>query len=50
MNKYIAPEGKVYDWKKEHIEPDDCLNAKVIYIGKNDSIDNYILKDEEKIK
>lgn len=47
--KYEADEGKVFDWKEPHIIEDDNGNeiqehlyAKVLFIGGNDSIDNYI--------
>ena len=52
--KYEADEGKVFDWKEpryttifddegnavEQIQ--EHLNAKVLFIGINDNIDNYI--------
>ena len=42
---YVAPEGKVFDWKYSEDE-DFHLCAKELYIGSNDSIDNYILIDD----
>ena len=59
MNKYIAKDGYVFDWAEPHthtgkdeegneIEVMDHLGATVLYLGLNDSIDNYkeVLKDE----
>lgn len=51
--RYDADEGKVFDWKEprfheeldEHGKPisvQDHLYAKTLFIGGNDSIDNYI--------
>ncbi len=52
--RYDAEEGYVFDWKEpRYIEdPDgnqiqDHLNAKTLFIGANDSIENYIEVDEE---
>lgn len=51
ITKYDADEGKVFDWKKlsEHItieedgsEVINHLYAKTLFIGGQDSIDNYI--------
>ena len=59
MNKYIAKDGYIFDYAEPHthtekdeenneIEVIDHLGAKVLYLGVNDSIDNYkeVLKDE----
>lgn len=51
--KYEADEGKVFDWKEprfntvtdeegKEIEVQEHLNAKVLYIGGNDKIENYV--------
>lgn len=47
--KYEADEGKVFDYKipqfaknEEGVEVQVHLNKKTLYIGNNDSIDNYI--------
>lgn len=51
ITKYDADEGKVFDWKKisDHITVDEDgvetinhLYAKTLFIGGQDSIDNYI--------
>lgn len=51
LTRYDADEGKVFDWKDltEHqIEDEDGniiqehLYAKTLFIGANDSIDNYV--------
>lgn len=57
--RYEASEGKVFDWKDlsqhthEEIDEEgktiivqDHLYAKVIYLGKYDSINNYVEVDE----
>ena len=54
--KYEASEGKVFDWKnlEEHKHYDEethewiqeHLYVKILYLGKFDSIDNYIEVDE----
>lgn len=51
--RYDADEGKVFDWKEpryetneEGIEVQLHLNAKTLFIGHTDSIDNYIEIDE----
>ena len=59
MNKYIAKDGYLFDYTEPHthiekdeegneIEVMDHLGATVLYLGLNDSIDNYkeVLKDE----
>jgi hypothetical protein len=47
--KYEADEGYVFDWKEPRFNEDEegnkiqeHLYAKIIFIGLNDSIDNYI--------
>lgn len=47
--RYDADEGKVFDWKEPRFVEDEegnqvpqHLYAKTIFIGGNDSIDNYI--------
>ena len=54
--RYDADEGKVFDWVKErYIEDEEGnqiqehLYAKTLFIGDNDSIDNYIEIKEEDI-
>ena len=56
--RYDADEGKVFDWKEErwreifddnlHVigKEQEHLYAKTIFIGPNDSIDNYIEVEE----
>jgi len=54
--RYEASEGKIFDWKnlEEHTHEDpetheiiqDHLYAKVLYLGKFDSINNYVEVDE----
>ena len=50
--RYDADEGKVFDWKEpryfideEENEIQEHLYAKTLFIGGNDSIDNYIEVD-----
>ena len=47
--KYTADEGFVFDWAEPHFHTDEegnqveeHLYSKVIFLGANDSIDNYI--------
>ena len=47
--RYDADEGKVFDWKEarfikdeEGNEVQEHLYAKTLFIGSNDTIDNYI--------
>ena len=52
VSKYEADDGKVFDWKnqEEHTDEDGTinhLNAKILYLAKGDSIDNYIEVDKE---
>lgn len=49
VRKYIADEGCVFDWAEPHYhteedgtEVQDHLYAKTLFLGKNDSIENYI--------
>lgn len=55
--RYDADEGKVFDWAEprfveeldennEVIQVQEHLHAKTLFIGSNDSIDNYIEVDE----
>ena len=53
--RYDADEGKVFDWKnlEEHQIEDENgdiiqehLYAKTLFVGGNDSIDNYVEVDE----
>ena len=54
--KYEASEGKVFDWKnleehktyneETHEWIQEHLYAKILYLGKFDSIDNYVEVDE----
>lgn len=50
--KYEADEGKVFDWKEpRYIELEDetqvqeHLYAKILFIGPNDTIENYVEVD-----
>lgn len=51
--RYDADEGKVFDWKEAHfVEQDgeqvqEHLYAKTLFIGGNDSIENYIEVEQE---
>lgn len=52
--RYDADEGKVFDWKEAHYTEDEDgnqvqehLNAKTLFIGGNDSIENYIEVDTD---
>ena len=51
--RYDADNGKVFDWKESRYYTDEQgeqqqehLYAKTMFIGANDSIDNYIEVDE----
>jgi hypothetical protein len=53
--RYDADEGKVFDWREprfveneEGEQIPEHLYAKTLFIGGNDSIDNYIEVDEPK--
>lgn len=59
LTKYVADEGKVFDWKTprfgkrkndngEEVEVQTHLYAKTLFIGESDSIDNYIEVDAPK--
>lgn len=47
-NKYIANDGFLFDWKEPRFNEDEQehLYASVLYLGDNDSIDNYIQVEE----
>lgn len=52
--RYDADAGKVFDWAEPRFELDEDgnevqihLNAKTLFIGINDSIENYIEVEEE---
>lgn len=54
LTRYDADEGKVFDWKEPHYIEDkegaqvqEHLYAKTLFIGGNDSIDNYIEVEAE---
>lgn len=58
VTRYDADEGKVFDWANlsDHMDKDedgntviDHLYAKTLFIGVNDSIDNYIEIDEVRV-
>lgn len=51
--RYDADDGKVFDWKEPRFTEDaegnqiqEHLNVKTVFIGGNDSIENYIEVDE----
>lgn len=55
LTRYDADDGYVFDWAEpRYIEDDDGnqvqehLYAKTLFIGSNDSIDNYIEVETEK--
>lgn len=57
VQRYDADEGKVFDWKEpRYIENDDGqeiqehLYVKTIFIGDNDSIENYIEVDDPNVE
>lgn len=54
LTRYDADIGKVFDWKEPRYVEDDSGNqvqehlyVKTLFIGSNDSIDNYIEVEEE---
>lgn len=54
LTRYDADIGCVFDWKEPHFIEDENGNqiqehlyAKTLFIGENDSIDNYIEVEEE---
>ena len=57
LTKYEADKGKVFDWVEPRYFEDEegnkireHLYSRVLYIGENDSIDNYIEIDESAIE
>lgn len=55
LKKYEADEGKVFDWKEPHFELNEVdeevqihLYARQLFMGENDSIDNYVEVEESK--
>ena len=55
LTRYDADEGKVFDWKEPRFTEDENGNqtqehlyAKTLFIGGNDTIDNYIEVEEPK--
>lgn len=55
--RYDADEGKVFDWKEPRFIQDqdeneiqEHLYAKTLFIGGNDSIDNYIEVDAPEVE
>lgn len=57
LTRYDADDGKVFDWLEERFIEDEegnqiqeHLYAKTLFIGDNDSIENYIEIDENSIK
>lgn len=56
LTRYDADIGCVFDWKEPHYIEDDSGNqiqehlyVKTLFIGSNDSIDNYIEVEEESV-
>ena len=52
--RYDADDGKVFDWKEPRYAEDENgdkvqqhLHAKTLFIGDNDSIDNYVEVDAD---
>lgn len=47
-NKYIANNGFLFDWKEPRFNGDEQehLYVSVLFLGDNDSIDNYIQVEE----
>lgn len=52
--RYEADENKVFDWKEPRFIEDEegnkiqeHLNAKVLYVGATDTIENYVEVDED---
>ena len=55
LTRYDADEGKVFDWKEPRFIEDEegnqvqeHLYVKTLFIGGNDSIENYVEVDEPK--
>ncbi len=53
LTRYDADEGKLFDWKEPHYtegengeQVQEHLNAKTVFIGGTDSIENYVEVDE----
>ena len=53
LTRYDADEGKVFDWKEPRFVEDENGNqvqehlyVKTLFIGGNDTIDNYVEVDE----
>lgn len=48
INKHIANNGFLFDWKEPRFNEDkqEHLYVSVLYLGDNDSIDNYIQVEE----
>ncbi|MBQ2377715.1 MAG: hypothetical protein II297_04865 [Clostridia bacterium] len=53
LTRYDADEGKVFDWKEPRYNEGENgeqirehLNAKTLFLGHTDSIDNYVEVDE----
>ena len=48
VNKYVANNGFLFDWKEPRFNGDEQehLYVSVIFLGPNDSIDNYIQVEE----
>lgn len=44
LTRYDADDGKVFDWKEPRFEDgvQIHLNAKTLFVGSTDTIDNYI--------
>lgn len=56
LTRYDADIGKVFDWKEPRYVEDDSGNqiqehlyVKTLFIGNNDTIDNYIEVEEESV-
>lgn len=54
LKRYDADEGCVFDWKEPRFNEDEHgekvqehLNAKTLFIGSNDSIENYVEVHED---
>lgn len=46
MTRYEAPAGFVYDYKE--VKDDNHLYVKILFLTKNDNIDNYVLVKDPK--
>lgn len=50
VRKYVADEGKVFDWAEPHYTEDEVrehLYVKFLFLGKDDDISNYVEVEEE---